>query len=123
MNREMTLVNEVDELLGRPPIPQPNPRRDDALAAFRAEVGEYITQMKNLRRMDPDEAMAWLSSVSARILEMIVTTLDHDGRQITRFRVEVLIPTRDELRFQYQIASRRHSVNQFEWDIASGQTT
>ena len=118
----MTLANEVDTLLQRSPTPQ-SPRREDALAAFRAEVGEYITQMKTLRQMDPDEAMAWLSSVSARILEMIVVTLDHDGRQITRFRVEVLIPTRDELRFQYQIASRRHSLDRFEWDVASGQTT
>lgn len=120
MNREMTLANEVDDLLQRAPAPE---RRNDPVADLRSEVLDYIGQMKNLRHMDPDEAMAWLSSVSARILEMIVATLDNDGRLVTRFRVEVLIPTRDELRYQFQIASRRQSVQQFEWDVATGQAT
>jgi hypothetical protein len=101
----------------------PQVRKPDILAPFQAELAEYTDQMRNLSRMHPDDAMAWLSSVSARILQMMMTTLDYDGRIPTKFRVERLIPLRDETRFQLQIASRRHSVTQLDWEISGKQAT
>ncbi len=99
------------------------PIKSRSFEGIREELSVYIAEMKGLNRMFPDEAMAWLSSVSARILEMIIQTLDNDNRLTTKFRVEVLIPLRDELRFQFQIASRRHSVDKMEYDLARGQET
>lgn len=73
--------------------------------------------------MPPDDAMAWLSSVSARVLEMMLGTLETEGRLATKFRVESLLPVRDECRYQFSIASRRHSVIQLDWELSGGQET
>jgi hypothetical protein len=111
----------LDELRSLPPTTRERPV--DQLAPWREELAGYVAEMKNLRRMQPDDAMSWLSSVSARILEMMLVTLQSESRAATKFRVEALIPARDETRFQYQVASRRHSVSEFDWSVAGGQAT
>ena len=82
-----------------------------------------MAAMKELCYMDPDEAMAWLSSVSARALEMRSWTIENDNRLATKFRIEELIPFTDECRFQFQVASRRFSILEQEWKLARGQET
>jgi hypothetical protein len=114
----VSLAQDVDGLLDNAAR---RSRNDDVLAPFKTEINEYIEEMRGLSHVPPDEAMGWLSSVSARILQMIMTTLDYDGRLPTKFRVEVLLPVRDELRYQLQIASRRHSVTQLDWEISGKQ--
>lgn len=100
------------------PEPAANP-----FQPLKDEVVRYAAEMRELHFLPQDEVMAWLSSVSARVLEMILATLDYEGRLSTRFRVETLIPVRDELRYQFQVASRRVSVAQIDFDLARGQTT
>ena len=116
----MSLIDEVEASLDN------SARRaapTDWLAPFREELAGYVEEMKGLYLMPSDEAMAWLSSVSARILQLIYTTLSHDGRASTKFRVEELVPFRDETRYQFQVASRRQSVNQLDWEMVRGQPT
>ena len=109
----MSLTSDIEALL-------PAQRPADQLAPWREELAGYVVGMQKLRSMTPDAAMAWLSSVSARALEMMFTTLQSDGRLATKFRVEMLIPFKDECRYQFQIASRRQSVNQMDWEITRG---
>lgn len=67
--------------------------------------------------------MGWLSTVSARVLELVLATLENDSRVATKFRVEELLPVRDECRYQFQIASRRQSVSELDWKVAGGQAS
>src|ERR1700679_386778 len=112
------LAEELRGTLGQKPA-----RQSDPFASFKIELARYVSEMKGLRRLDPDQAMAWLSSVSARVLEMMLFTLESDGRVSTKFRVEHLIPIRDECRFQFSIASRRHAVTAFDYELSGGQET
>lgn len=107
------LLSEIDAAL-------PVRERVDQLAPWRNELAGYVSEMKGLRSMTPDSAMAWLSSVSARALEMMFVTLQSDGRLFTKFRVEMLLPFKEECRYQFSIASRRQSVSQMDWEITRG---
>lgn len=98
----------------------PRPQRDDPFAVWRQELATYALEMKDLRSQPADTAMAWISSVSARALEMQLYTLDNDTRVATKFRVEVVLPFKKECEFQFQIASRRQAVNEMEWKITRG---
>lgn len=95
----------------------------DPLGGLRSEVAGYVTEMQALKYKANDDAMSWLSSVSARILEMMFFTLQSNARLMTKFRVEELIPMKDEIRFQFQVASRRQSVAQMEWELVRGAET
>ena len=102
---------------------EPREKPANPFEGLRQELLGYVQDMKVLRSADPDEAMAWLSSVSARALEMISFTLTNDCRAATKFRIEELIPFRDETRFQFQVASRRWAVQEQEWQMVRGQET
>lgn len=117
---EVELAAEISNLFQQNEAPQPV---KDPLRHLKKELSKYLTEMKTIRQMHPDQAMSWLSSVSARVMEMIYMTLESEARVSTKFRVEWLIPLRDELRFQFQIASRRVSTERFEWEMAGGQGT
>lgn len=110
----MSLTSEVAELLPAQERPA------DQLAPWRRELAGYVVDMKELRSQPVDQALAWLSSVSARALEMMFATLQSDGRMATKFRIEMLLPFKEECRYQFQIASRRQSVNQMDWEITRG---
>ncbi len=112
----------LDELAGVLPA-APAQRGESELRGIRSELAGYVTEMKRLSRIDGEDAMEWLSSVSARVLELIYFTLANEGRLMTKLRVEELIPFREELRFQFQVASRRVAMMKMEWDFARGQET
>lgn len=113
-----TTTDEVRQLLEK----QPQQRRDD-FTAVRSELAQYVSEMKDLRQQDPDDAMAWLSSVSARVLELRLFTLQSEGRLATKLRVEELIPITEEIRFQFQIASRRTTITALDWEFSGKQAT
>lgn len=121
----MSLIDEIaatiDTQQRTSTSPSIVPRPQDPLAPFKLEVTNYAAQLSQLRYMGSDEAMAWVSSVSARVMQLILTTLDYDNRASTKWRVEALIPMREELRFQFQVASRRHAISELEWKLAGGQ--
>ena len=97
------------------------PASRDWLDAMKDEVMGYAVEMKDLPNLPPDEAMMWLSSISARVHEMILTTVNFDGRQSTKWRIEGLLPTRDELRFQFEVSSRRVALMKIEADQLRGE--
>lgn len=117
----MSLAGEVDILLDRSGTPKN--RSDVVLGAWRDEVQGYAKKMRALYLEHPDDAMAWLSTVSARVLELILATVHSDSRLATKFRVDELIPIRDECRFQFQVSSRRQSVSELDWKVAGGQSS
>lgn len=80
------------------------------------EIAGYVQEMQHLGSKELGEVLDWLSSISARVLEMIFFTLDNDNREMMRMRVERLQPLHEELRYQYTIASRKHSFTRFEWE-------
>jgi hypothetical protein len=98
---------------------QPTPAKsNEALEKVYKELDEYVEQLRSLFLQDPDDAMKWISSVSARLLELIFQSLRNDTRPMTRLRVEWLLPFQQELRFQWQLCSRRISAAQLEWEQA-----
>jgi hypothetical protein len=76
--------------------------------------------MKNLRSLPVDQALGWLSSVSARLLEMRLATLQIESRNVTKWRIDALIPCVEECRYQFSIHSRRQSVAQMDWEMVRG---
>lgn len=115
----MKLAEDVDALLDRSGAPRKRP--EDVFAPWREEIRGYARQMQEIRNQHPDDAMGWLSTVSARVLELVLATTESDGRAATKFRIDELIPVRDECRFQFQVASRRQSVSELDWKVAGGQ--
>jgi hypothetical protein len=93
-------------------------KSDEALEKVHKELNEYVEQMKNLSEQDVSDAMAWVSSVSARVLELVYQSYDHDSRTMQRLRLERLQVLQAELKFQFQILSRRQALRNFEWEVA-----
>lgn len=112
----MALNDELDAMLS---ASQPK-RTENQFAKERAEIGDYVRTMKDLYSQHPDDSMGWLSSVSARCLEIMNGTVQSQSRAATKFRIDELIPFRDECRFQFQIASRRVAHNQLEAEVSRG---
>jgi hypothetical protein len=98
----------------------PQPSRD-WLDAMKDEIMGYATELKDLNTMPSDEAMQWISAISARVHEMIMETLRSDGRQATKWRIDGLLTTRDELRFQFEVSSRRVTLMKIEADQLRGE--
>ena len=92
----------------------------DWLTDMKNEVDIYSARMKEFRHMPADEAMGDISSMSARVHEMILQTVKVDSRQATNWRVNGLLPTRDELRFQFEVMSRLVTIMKIETDQLRG---
>jgi hypothetical protein len=56
-------------------------------------------------------------------LELRLFTLQSEGRLATKLRVEELIPITEEIRFQFQIASRRTTITALDWEFSGKQAT
>lgn len=113
----MTLAEDIESCLGnREPL-----QADIWLEGVKKEVVGYCTELKNLNQLPADEAMGWLSSISARVHELIVQTVISSGQRATKFRIEALIPTRDELHWQFDVASRRVTLMKIEAEQLRGE--
>jgi hypothetical protein len=112
---ESSLAEDLDRVLPT------NRRREDRFSSWREELKGYAADLKNLRHQPYGDALGWLSSVSARALEMQMFTLDYDDRAATRFRIDAILPFKEEIQMQFSITSRRQAVAEMELKMAGGQ--
>ena len=91
------------------------------LALVWEELNSYAVQLRSLHDQEPEDALNWLSSVSARVLELTFQTLHVNSRDNQKLRSEWLTPLKDELRFQFQVASRRVALTRMDFDTSGRQ--
>lgn len=99
---------------------QERPTTREWVDGLKTETANYAAQLKDLCNMPPDEAMEWISSASARVHEMIIQTVLVGDHLSQRVRIDMLIPTRDELRFQFEVSSRRLTLMKIEAEQLRG---
>lgn len=89
----------------------------------RAEVNDAFEHMRHFKDEEPDAIMRYSGGYSARLsyLRVLCTRIEDFYRPARDLRVRELEPCIEELRNQYQIASRLHSVRELDWKMESGE--
>lgn len=89
----------------------------------RTEVDDAFTDARGFHANEPDEVMRIVSGHSSRLSELRVQIMRIEDihRQWKTVRVREIEPCLDELREQYAIASRLHSVRELDWKMSGGQ--
>jgi hypothetical protein len=97
-------------------MPSPSAAKSDEVAQIHQELLGYIAEIKEFYRLEPCEAMDRISSLSARVLELATQTLLANTRPMQILRLEWLERFKEELRFQFTIASRKLALQRIEWE-------
>lgn len=90
------------------------------LAQWRKELEGYHAENKGCSDLEPDDAMRWIAATSARLVEMRSQAHDMRSPRATALRTKHIDPLIHELGRQFDIASRRHSVYEFEMKMTRG---
>lgn len=87
------------------------------------ELDEMFGVMKRFSRMEPDEVMLHCSAYSARLSEirMIIHRIEDVHRHWKAVRTREVDPTIEELKFQFNVASRLLSSRAFDYEVTRGQ--
>lgn len=91
---------------------------NELLKKVEEEVDAYLDQLQGLNNDDCDVVMKWTASVSARLTALVFMSFDVNNRLWNKLRTDRLQPLHDEVRFQYQVASRRLSLMHHEWELS-----
>lgn len=88
----------------------------------RAEIDHAYRDMRDYHTMRPDEVMHSCSKHSARLSELRtrIRRIEDFQRQWEPIRIKELEPVLSDLQYQYTIASRLHSVMEFDWRMETG---
>jgi hypothetical protein len=88
------------------------------------ELDEIFAVMKRFATMEPDEVMLHCSAYSARLSEirMIIHRIEDMHRHWKPVRTREVEPTIEELKFQFNVASRLLSSRAFDYEVTRGQT-
>lgn len=94
-----------------------------SIASVRDELDDAYVDMRTFANREPDEIMRICSGHSARLseLRMRIRRVEDTRRHWSPVRIREIEPTLEELTNQFTIASRRHSVREFEWRMDNGQ--
>ena len=94
-----------------------------SIESVRAEIDDAFKDMKTFFNREPDEIMRLCGGHSARLAELRVRIqrIEDFHRQWKAVRVREIEPALDQLRNQYEIASRLHSVREFDFKLEGGQ--
>lgn len=89
----------------------------------REEVDDACKDMEMFHGMEPDEIMRRISGHSARLSTIRVRAMRTEDyhREWKDVRQRELEPTLDQLKIQYDIASRLHSVREFDYKVETGE--
>jgi hypothetical protein len=95
-----------------------------SIEGVRAEIDDCFADMRTFHTREPDEIMRLCRGHSARLSELRVRIMrvedwDRKWRSVRQREIE---PTLDELREQWQNASRLHAVRELDWKMESGLT-
>lgn len=95
-----------------------------SIDSVRAEVDDAFADMKTFHNLEPDEVMRMAGGHSARLSEIRVQIqrIEVVARQWKAVREREVEPTIDELKNQFMIASRLHSVRELDFKMAGGVT-
>ena len=89
---------------------------------LRQEIADAFADMAEFHLKEPDEAMIICGAQSARLSEMrvILQRLEDfpQYRPLKAVRTRELEPCIDELKFQFQLASRLLSARQLDWEMS-----
>lgn len=99
--------------------------RIGSIDSVRAEVDDAFADMKTFHNLEPDEVMRMCGGHSARLSEIRVQIqrIEVIHRQWKPIRTNEVEPTIEELKNQYLIASRLHSVRELDFKMATGGQT
>lgn len=88
------------------------------------ELDEIFSVMKRFSVMEPDEVMLRCSGYSARLSEMrmLIQRIEDVHRHWKGVRTRELDPTMEELKFQFNVASRLLTSRAFDYEVTRGQT-
>ena len=94
-----------------------------SIDSVRAEIDDAFADIVVMYQREPDEVMRMCSGHSARLsaLRVLVMRIEDYRREWKTVRTRELEPTLDELRNQYEIASRLHTVREFDWRVEMGE--
>lgn len=94
-----------------------------SIDSVRKEIDDAFADMKSFHNLEPDEVMRMCGGHSARLQEIRVqiNRIEVVARQWKPIREREIEPAIDELKQQYLIASRLHSVRELDFKMAGGQ--
>lgn len=89
----------------------------------REEVDDAFKDMEQFHAMEPDEIMRRAGGHSARLsyIRVRVMRIEDFARQWKDVRTRELEPALVQLEHQYNIASRLHSVREFDYKVEAGE--
>ena len=94
-----------------------------SIMTVRGEIDDAFADMKTFRDLEPDECMRAAGGHSARLSQIRVNIyrVEDWDREWKNVRVREIEPAIEELRYQYQVASRLHSARELDWRMESGE--
>ncbi len=94
-----------------------------SIDSVREEIDDSFADMKTFHNREPDEIMRICRGHSARLSELKVKILRIEDyrREWKNVRTREIEPTLDELKDQWQNASRLQSVRELDWRMEMGQ--
>lgn len=87
------------------------------LVTIRDEIDDYFIGLKRLNALPTEEVFAFLSGVSARLVEIRVQCWRSESRRLNALRTREIDPLIEEIDRQFKIHSRIQAVRTFELDM------
>ncbi len=102
---------------------EPNQTIGGSIDSVRQEIDDAFADMKEFHNEEPDRVMRISAGHSARLSELRVRIMRVEDfrREWKSVRTREIEPCIEELRNQYAIASRLHSVRELDWKMESGE--
>lgn len=126
MGQEFMLESGESASPGRQSVDRPAVSSDGderkLLEQWRKELAGYLGEAKGLADEDPDEAMRWMASTSARVCEIRDQSWDMRSPKAAQLRSRHIDPFVDEIDRQFKIASRRFATAEHELRMTRGMT-
>ncbi len=94
-----------------------------SIDTVRQEINDAYEDMKTFHNLEPDQVMRMSAGHSARLSELRTRCerIEDYKREWKNIRTRELEPTIDELKYQFSVASRLHSVRELDWRMESGE--
>ena len=95
-----------------------------SVSKIREEVDVILEHIQEFLNLEPDEIMRFCSGYSARMTELRVKIqrVEDFAPALRTLRTREIDALIDELKNQYNIASRLESVRQLDWEMMRGLT-